>query len=301
MAGTSAAMYASRMNMSSAMVAELPGGLITSTHLVENWPGIKSITGPDLALTLVDHATSFGAKLIGERVTSVVRAVAEPGEGKVSGFTVKTASNEYKAKTVLIATGTMHRKLGLPGEKEYENKGVSYCALCDGAFYKGKTVCVVGGGDSAAKEALFLAEHASKVYIFVRKDVLRAEPVNADRISANEKIEIKYKTELAEIIGGEGGKVEKIKFTNGEEMPMDGVFMAVGHLAQSEIAKELGVELNEKREIKINRRTETNIPGVYAAGDVTDTEFKQAITGSAEGVTASYFAYQYLGKNEVVF
>ncbi|MDD3861985.1 MAG: FAD-dependent oxidoreductase, partial [Candidatus Gracilibacteria bacterium] len=187
--------------------------------------------------------------------------------------------------------------LGVPGEKEFENKGVSYCALCDGAFYKNKTVCIVGGGDSAAKESLFLAEHASKVYIIVRKDILRAEPINAERISKTEKIEILYKTEIEEILGTE--KVEKLKFKTGEgkysgqELAMDGVFLAIGHSAQTDLAKELGVELNEKNEIKISRKAQTNIPGVFAAGDCADTEFKQAITGSAEGVTASYYAYHY--------
>lgn len=298
-AGASGGMYASRLNMKTGMIAELPGGLITTTHLVENWPGIKSISGPDLAMALVDHATSFGAELISAKVTDVIKAVDNPPEGKVSGYIIKTKSNEYKAKSVLIATGTEHKKLGVPGEKEFENKGVSFCALCDGAFFKEKIVCVVGGGDSAAKEALFLSEHASKVYIFVRKDVLRAEPVNADRIAKNDKIEIKYQTEIEEILGS--NKVEKVKLKGGEEMEMDGIFVAVGHTSLSELAEKLGVELNEKKEIKINRRTETNLPGVYAAGDVSDTEFKQAITGSAEAVTASFFAFDYIGKNKIVF
>ncbi|MBU0668047.1 FAD-dependent oxidoreductase [Patescibacteria group bacterium] len=298
-AGASGAMYATRLNLKAVMVAELPGGLITTTHLVENWPGIKSITGPDLASSLVDHALSFGVPLKNERVTEIVNANLNPPEGSQSGFIVKTAGNEYLAKTVLIATGTKHRKLGAPGEKEFENKGVSYCALCDGAFYKGKVVCVVGGGDSAAKEALVLSEHASKVYIIVRRDVLRAEPVNADRVKANGKIEVLFNTQIEEILGSD--KVEKIHLKGGNEMAMDGVFMAIGHDALSALAGPLGVDLNDKKEIKINRRAETNVPGVYAAGDVTDTEFKQAITGSAEAVTAAFFAFDYIGKNKVVF
>lgn len=298
-AGASAGMYASRLNLKTAMIAEMPGGLITTTHLVENWPGIKSISGPDLAVSLVDHATSFGAELINSKVTEVVKAVPVAEGDKKSGYIVKTMSNEYKAKSVLFATGTEHKKLGSPGEKEFENRGVSYCALCDGAFYKGKTVCIVGGGDSAAKEALFLSEHAAKVYIFVRKDILKAEPVNADRIAKNDKIEIKYNTEIAEVLGSD--KVEKVRLKNGDEMQMDGVFVAIGHNALSEVAEKLGVELNDRKEIKINRKTETNLPGVFAAGDVSDTEFKQAITGSGEAVTSAYYASEYVGKNEVVF
>lgn len=285
--GLPAAMYGSRLGMKTLVIAELPGGLITTTHLVENWPGTKNISGPDLAMSLMDHATASGAEIKSERVTSI--------EKTDSTFKVKSASNEYEGKTVLISTGTVHKKLGVPGEKELENKGVSYCALCDGAFFKQKTVCVVGGGDSAAKEALFLSEHANKVYIVVRKDILRAEPANAERIKKNDKIEILYKTEIEEIVGTE--KVEKVKFKDGKKMAMDGVFMAIGHIAQTELAQGLGVELNEKGEIKINRKSETNVPGVFAAGDCCDTGFKQAITGAAEGVTASYYAYHLVDSN----
>lgn len=287
--GLSAAMYGTRLGLKTLVITEMPGGLITTTHLVENWPGIKSISGPDLAISLYEHALASGAELKSETVKSVSK--------KEKTFVVKTASGEYESKSILFATGTHHKNLGVPGEKEFENKGVSYCALCDGAFYKEKTVCIVGGGDSAAKEALFLAEHAAKVYIIVRKYILRAEPINAERISKNSKIEILYKTEIEEISGTE--KVEKLKFKQGEgkysgqELPMDGVFLAIGHSAQTDLAKDLGVELNEKNEIKISRKAQTNIPGVFAAGDCADTEFKQAITGSAEGVTASYYAYHY--------
>lgn len=298
-AGASGAMYASRMNLKTLMIAELPGGLITTTHIVENWPGIKSISGPDLAASLVDHATSFGVPLANERVTEVARIHEKTPEGKQSGFLVKTASNTYKTKTVLFATGTKHRKMEVPGEEEFNNKGVSYCALCDGAFFKGKTVCVVGSGDSAAKEALLLSEHCPKVYVFVRGDRLKAEPVNYDRVIAkgSDKIEIRYKTQITEIFGTKS--VEKVKLNSGEEIAMQGVFVAIGHIALSEIAGKLGVGLNEKGEIVINRKSETNLPGVYAAGDVADTTFKQAITGAAEAVTAAYFAFDYVGKTAV--
>lgn len=288
--GLSAGMYGARLGLKTLIVGELPGGLITTTHLVENWPGIKSISGPDLGMALYEHALASGAEFKNE--------VAKQIEKKDKSFTVSTASGSYDGKSLLIATGTQHRKLGVSGEKELENRGVSYCALCDGAFFKNKVVSVVGGGDSAAKEALFLSEHASKVYIIVRRDVLRAEPINADRVAKNSKIEILYKTEIEEISGD--GKVEKVRFKAGEgkysgqELAMDGVFLAIGHIAQTELAKQIGVELNDHGEIKINRRTETNIPGVFAAGDCCDTEFKQAITGSAEAVTASYYAYHFV-------
>lgn len=298
--GLSAAMYATRLGLKTLCLAELPGGLITTTHLVENWPGVISISGPDLAMELYKHAEASGAEIKSERVTEIEN-LSEEGCTK---FKLKTLSSEYMAKTVLIATGTEHRKLGVPGEEEYANRGVSYCALCDGAFFKQKTVCVVGGGDSAAKEAIFLSEHAAKVYLVVRRDVLRAEPLNAKRIEENEKIEVLYKTELEEVLGDEKS-VNKVKFKDGEgkysgqELDMDGVFMAIGHDAQTELAEKLGVELNGKKEIMINRRAETNIKGVFGAGDCCDTEFKQAITGSAEAVTASYYAYEVVNNSEV--
>jgi len=301
-AGASGAMYASRMDLKTLMIAELPGGLITTTHLVENWPGIKSISGPDLAALLVDHATSFGVPLVNERVVEVTRAEVSvsAGSNKKSGtslFSLKTGSNTYKSKTVLFATGTKHRKMDVPGEAEFTNKGVSYCALCDGAFFKKKIVCVVGSGDSAAKEALLLSELCEKVYLFIRGDKLKAEPVNFDRVLAkgSEKIEIRYKTLITEVMGGKS--VEKVKLNTGEELAMQGIFVAIGHIALSELAKNLGVALNDKGEILINRRSETNLPGVFAAGDVTDTAFKQAITGAAEAVTAAYYAFDYIGNS----
>ena len=168
-AGASGAMYAARMNLRTVMIAELPGGLITTTHLVENWPGIKNISGPDLGCALLDHAVSFGVPLMNERVVEVKKAVSEPPAGKQSGYIVKTASNSYYAKTVLFATGTKHKTLDVPGEKEFTNKGLSYCALCDGAFFKGKPVALVGSGDSAPKEALLLGKYCGN-YFLVRKD-----------------------------------------------------------------------------------------------------------------------------------
>ena len=299
-AGASGAMYGSRLNLKTVMVAELPGGLITTTHLVENWPGIKKISGPDLAFALIDHATAFGVDLKNERVLSVEKlALSEEAEktGKKAGFKIKTASGEYLAKTVLFATGSNHKHLYCPGEAELENKGVSYCALCDGAFYKEKIVCVVGSGDSAAKEAMLLSEFAKKVYV-ISRTTLHPEPVNLDRVKGNAKIELLSQAEVAEIIGQD--KVEKIKLKDGRELEMDGVFVAIGLIPHSDVAEKLGVKLNARKEIEINRQSETNIPGVFGAGDVCDTYFKQAITGAAEAVTASFWAYEYLNKNEVV-
>lgn len=291
-AGASAAMYATRLNMKTAMIGEMPGGLITTTQDVENWPGIKKISGPDLGLAVFEHATSFGAKFFNEKVTDIEKA--EKDDTGFHGYIVKTASNSYKTRTLLFATGTKHLELGVKGEKEFASKGVSYCALCDAGFFRNKTVAVVGGGDAAVVEAMILAEKAAKVYLIVRRDVLRAEPVNAKRVNNNPKVEIKFNSQIAEIIGT--GKVEKIRLVSGEEIVLDGVFISIGHSPVSELAGQTGVELNNHREIKINRKGETNLPGIYAAGDVTDSGFKQAIIASAEGVTAAFNAYEFIKK-----
>lgn len=290
-AGPSGAMYAARLNLKTLMIAEMPGGLITTTHIVENWPGIVSISGPDLGMSLWNHAKAVGCDMRNARVNKVTKA--ENGQG----YLVETRKEKFYGKTVLFATGTKHKELGAPGEEEFKNRGVSYCALCDGAFFKDKIVSVVGGGDSAAKEGLFLAQHAKKVYVIVRKNFMRAEPRNMDLLLQTPNVEVLYETEITEIVGTDS--VEKLRLKSGQELEMQGVFMAIGHIPLTDLAKDLGVQLNSHGEIMINRRSETNLPGVYGAGDCCDTEFKQAITGSSEGVTASYYAFEHLKNLEI--
>lgn len=301
-AGLSAAMYAGRFQMSTLVLGSLPGGIITTTDLVENYPGIKSISGPDMGLVFLEHAQQFGAEFVNETVSKISKCAPSAGEKNVSGaFEVFTddGSKKYIGKTIVIATGTEYKKINVPGEKEFYAKGVSYCALCDGAFFKGKTAAIVGGGDTAAIESLILKQFCKKVYVFVRKDVIRAEPVNYKKMMESPQIEIRYKTEITEIIGKE--KVTGVKLKSGEEMPLDAVFVAIGHIPLSGLAKDLGVTLDAEGFIKVNVASETNVVGVYACGDVTDKPFKQAIVGASEGVMAAYFAYQYLQKTEVSY
>ncbi|MEK7544617.1 MAG: FAD-dependent oxidoreductase [Patescibacteria group bacterium] len=283
-AGLSAGMYAARLNLKTVLLAELAGGLITTTHVVENWPGIITTTGPDLGNSLWEHAKASGVEMKNELARNVVKLPD-------GSFEVQARRNSYQAKTVIFATGSSHKHLGCAGEEEFKNKGVSYCALCDGAFFKGKDVVVVGGGDTAAKEALFLSEHAKTVKIIVRRDVLRAEPRNNGLISQKQNIEILFQEEITSITGGTS--VEKITLKSGKELAVQGVFVAIGQIPATDLAVPLGVALNPKKEIVINRHSETNVPGVYGAGDCCDTEFKQAITGAAEGVTAAYYAFLY--------
>ena len=215
-AGYPAAVYASRFNLKTLVIAKEMGGLITTTHLVENYPGFISLTGPELATNLENHVKANNVPIENDIVSEVKK------EGNY--FIIKTslAEKEYKTKTVLLATGTKHRHLDAPGEKEFSGKGVSYCATCDGMFFKNKVVGIVGGGDSAAKEAMVLAKNSSKVYMFVRT-TLKAEPINADRIRSNSKIEIIENVNVKEICGDK--MLTHVMLDNGNKVELAGLFI----------------------------------------------------------------------------
>jgi len=290
--GYSCAIYAARYGMDAVIIAKERGGLVTSTHIVENWPGEKAISGLDLMHKVEEHVKDYPVTIIDD---SVIESKKEENI-----FYIKTQNGKkLKAYSILIATGTKRRELNAKGESEYANRGVSYCATCDGPLFKNKIVGVVGGSDSAAKEALFLSEHAKKVYIIYRKEKIRAEPINEKRVNENENIEIINNTNVIEIIG-DGNRLTKVLFDkeyNGsKEFEIDGLFIEIGHLPQNDLAKQLGVELDEKGSIITDKYSKTNIEGVYAAGDVTDMEFKQAITGAAQGTVAAFSAFEYIGK-----
>jgi len=288
-AGFSAAMYCGRLRMKTLLIAENRGGTIMLTNHVTNWPGIKVISGMDLASSIEEHAKEYKPEIVDAKV---VRA-----EKKEGGFALTdNGGRKYESKTLILATGTEGRKLNVPGEKELANKGVHSCALCDGIFYKDKEVAVIGGSDSAAKEALLLTQWAKKVYIIYRKEKVRAEPVNFERLMANKKIEIINNTNVKELVGKE--RLEKLVFDKphkgSTDFRVDAVFIEIGRTPNSDLAKQLGVKLTPKEEIIINRKAETSVPGVYACGDVADTIFKQAIVGAGEAVLASYCAYEHL-------
>ncbi|MBU0591272.1 FAD-dependent oxidoreductase [Candidatus Micrarchaeota archaeon] len=203
------------------------------------------------------------------------------------------------SRSIIIATGTEWRKLGVPGEEQFSGKGVHYCALCDGYAYKDKIIAVIGGADSAAKEAILLTRWAKKVYMIYRKETIRPEPItlaNVEEKIREGKMEIINNANVLEIKGDQ--RLTHIildrKYNGGDEFKLDGLFVEIGHNPQSGLAKQIGVELSKKGEINVNRNAETNLDGVYAAGDVTDGRFKQAIIASAEGVQAIYSAYEYL-------
>jgi thioredoxin reductase (NADPH) len=293
-AGLGAAVYARRFEMQTLVIGDLPGGTITKTHLVENYPGFVSLSGLELGNKLLEHAKALQAEFQ-QTSAEKITPISPPSEGgRSTGFQVTAGGQIYEAKAIIIATGTEHRNLNVLGEAEFTNKGVSYCATCDSPFFKGKTVAIVGGSDSAVKESLIAAEHAAKVYIIYRKDKLRAEPINLRRMEAKDNIEVIYSANITEIYGE--GVVKGVKLDTGKDLPLDGVFVEIGRLPRSELAKDLGVELAENGEIKIDRVGRTNVPGVFGAGDVTDTAWKQAITGVAEGAHAANQVFEFISR-----
>lgn len=287
-AGLAAAMYAGRLQLKTLVLGDVPGGTITTTHVVENYPGFTSVTGKELADAIQEHAQVYDIEIKQEKVLKIEKNECFFVSGR----------NTYKGKTIIIATGTEYKKLDIKGA---DLPGVHYCALCDGPLYTGRTVAVVGGSDSAAKEALLLSEYAEKVYLIYRGNELHPEPVNLNRVQINEKIEVITNTNILEIQGEK--RVQKLILDNpyngSTQFSVDGLFVAIGLVPLSGIAKYLGVNTNERHEIIIDKNSKTNVEGVFAAGDVTNTDFKQAIIGAAQGVTAAYQAYEYTKKKTV--
>jgi len=300
--GLAGAMYAARLGLKTLVLgysngSELPvGGVITTTNIVENYPGFIKLSGMELAKKIEDHTRSYDLVEIKEdKVEEIIK--------NNSLFDIKTKKGNYQGKSILFATGTKWKKLpdNVKGAKEFENKGVNYCALCDGPLFRDKVVAIVGGSDSAAKDALVLAEHAKKVYIIARGENIRPEPINLERIKKKKRIEIITKTNIKEVKGDYLVKsiILDKPYKGKNELQVQGVFVAIGHIILSDLAKKLGVKTNEKGEIIINHKdSSTNIKGIFAAGDVSDKPFKQLITGVADACTAAHSAYEYLGKGK---
>ncbi|MBT6068365.1 FAD-dependent oxidoreductase [Candidatus Peregrinibacteria bacterium] len=299
MAGLASAIYAKRFGMETLVIGELQGGTITQTHLVENYPGYKSISGFELGMKFIEHAASVESEIKSTKVTNITHT-------KAGIFEVETAKGEkLLTYSVLLATGLAHRKLGVPGEAKYTNKGVSYCATCDGPLFRGKKVIVVGGGDSAFKESLFLAEHAEHVTIMYRRgeENLRPEPINAQRVEAHPKIDLMLNTVIKEIKGDENVitelLIEDALTSETSTFEAQGVFVEIGGEARSALGIDLGCNLDGRKQIIIDRYSRSSVPGVFAAGDVTDSEWKQGVICAAEGAAAAYAAYGYVNKKKL--
>lgn len=289
--GMTAAMYASRANLSVLMLDRgIYGGNLNNTAAIENYTGFKSIKGPDLAKEMYDGATQFGA----EYAYGTVKKIELTGQLK----TVTTDMDEiFTAKAVIIATGSDQRHLNVPGEDEFSGRGVSYCAVCDGAFFKGKNLIVVGGGDAAVEEGEYLTQLAAKVTVLVRRDELRAEPIIQAEAMKNDKMEFVYNTSVTEIIGDDV-KVTGVKTHNnktGEEgqIDADGVFIYVGNVPMTKSFTNLDI-LDEQGWIKTDERMQTSIPGIYAIGDVRETPLRQVATAVGDGAIAGQQVFQYI-------
>jgi thioredoxin reductase (NADPH) len=292
-AGLTAALYAARARASTVVFERgIPGGQIVTTDWIENYPGFpKGLSGQELGDLMLAQAEEFGAEVKPFANITAIRP-------EDLDFVVATEDGEeYLARAVIIATGAVPKKLGVPGEADYTGRGVSWCATCDGALYKDKTVCVIGGGDAAVEEALFLTKFASRVHIVHRRDELRATKCIQERCFENEKIEMQW-SRVVSAIEGDGSKVTGVVLssTKGQDdlhLPVDGVFIFVGVDPVNEVGTDL-VDLDEKGYIKIDHDGRTSWPGLYAAGDVTDSELKQVITAAAKGASAAFEALRFI-------
>ncbi|WDT51580.1 thioredoxin-disulfide reductase [Lactiplantibacillus plantarum] len=289
-AGMTAALYASRANLSVLLLDRgIYGGQMNNTAAIENYPGFKSVLGPDLAKDMYESATQFGA----EYAYGSVESVEDLGDVKI----VTTDSDTFETKALVIGTGSEYRKLGVTGEDTYGGRGVSYCAVCDGAFFRNKHVVVVGGGDSAIEEGTYLTQLADKVTVIHRRDQLRAQQILQDRAFANPKMEFVWNSNVTEIIGDDkkvtGVKVNNNKTGEDSEIAVDGVFIYVGINPITKPFSNLGIT-DENGWIETNDHMETKVPGIFAVGDVRKKDLRQVATAVGEGGTAGQGVYTYI-------
>lgn len=289
-AGMTAAVYTSRANLSTLMIERgVPGGQMADTADVENYPGFDHILGPDLSTKMFEHAKKFGA----EYAYGDIKEIVDGDPYKI----VKAGNKEYKAHAVIVATGAEYRKLGVPGEAELTGRGVSYCAVCDGAFFKDRELVVIGGGDSAVEEGAYLTRFASKVTIIHRRDELRAQKILQERAFANEKIDFIWSHTVKQV-NEKDGKVDSVtlvstKDGSEKEFKTDGMFVYVGMNPLTQSVEDLGIT-NEAGYIETNENMATRVPGIFAAGDVRDKLLRQIVTATGDGSIAAQSAQIYI-------
>ena len=297
-AGYTAGVYASRAMLEPILVQGMePGGQLTTTTEVENWPGDTEVQGPDLMVRMEAHASAMGCEIIGDMINKLDLS-------KRPFIATGDSGTIYTADAVILATGARAKWLGLPSEEAFKGFGVSACATCDGFFYRGQEIVVIGGGNTAVEEALFLTNFASKVTLIHRRDELRAEKILQDRLMKNDKIEPLWFHQLEEVVGSdnpkgvEAGRVRHVETGEITEIPCKGVFVAIGHSPASELVKDQ-LETHNGGYVQVEAgSTRTSIPGVFAAGDLTDHTYRQAITSAGMGCMAALDAERFLAEGE---
>lgn len=291
-AGLTASIYASRYHINHLIIGEITGGLATDAHRICNFPSEKEISGADLTAKMHEATVELGADIKAGRVNEI--------EIKDDIYTIFSNGDTYKTKSILLATGTKRRQLGLPEEKSFLGRGVSYCATCDGAFFKNKTVAILGGSDSANTASLHLAHIADKVYQIYRKDKLRGEPAWIEQVMNNDKIEIIFNNNVVGLSGND--KLEKIilenEYKNKKELEADGLFIEIGSQPDTDLTNKIGITTDNEGYIITDIEQKTNITGIWAAGDITtgSNKFRQIITASAEGAIAAESVFKWLSK-----
>lgn len=291
-AGLTAAIYAARAELNPIMIDKgMAGGQILNTYEIDNYPGIPDLSGPELAMKMHEHAMKYNVESVFDEVLEL----------KIDGDIkeVVTGGNTYKAKTVMLSTGAQWRELGVKGEDTFKGKGVSYCATCDGAFFRDKTVAVIGGGDVAVEDAIYLARFCKKVYLVHRRDELRAVKVLQKKLFETEKVEIIWDSVLEEIKGDEivtGMDLLNKKTGEKSSIDLDGVFIAIGTVPNSQLLRDK-VETDQGGYIVTDENCQTSVPGVFAIGDVRKKSLRQVITAAADGATAVYGAEQHIIEN----
>jgi thioredoxin reductase (NADPH) len=282
-------LYAARAGLRTVVLDRgLPGGQMLNTTDIENYPGIRSILGPELSRRMAGHAQDFGAEFVMANVTRIERQ-----DGR---FLVHSSGGLYEARAVIYSAGSTARQLGVPGEERLRGRGVSYCATCDGAFFKGLPMAVIGGGDSAATEVLHLRHLTDTVYMVHRRDRLRAKAALAERVLADERIQMVWNAVCTEILGEH--EVTGVRLRNvatGEEPTLEVavVFVAIGLIPNTDLVQEF-VEVNESGFIKTTRAMETRTPGLYVVGDVTDAPLRQIVTSCGDGAIAAHCAHDFI-------
>jgi thioredoxin reductase (NADPH) len=288
-AGLAAALYTARMDLKTVVLDRGPlGGQLLNTELVEDYPGFESILGSELATKMGEHARKFGVDV---RDFEPVKEIDVEGTTKVVRL---ESGDELRAPALILAAGGLPRYLSVPGEKEYWGRGVSYCAVCDGAFFKDQELAVVGGGDAAVEEGDFLTRYASKVYIIHRREELRAQPILIDRARANPKIEFIFDAQVKQIVGGD--KVKLVRYEqhgNAKELPVGGVFIFIGFVPNSALLN-VHVDHDEAGYIVTDRNMQTSVDGIWAVGDVRSQLTKQIATAVGDGTTAAVAASMYI-------